>query len=56
MDITINDATQALEAASWCKSNNIKYKLEYWGWPSNTRYKFIFDRNRDLVLFSLKWA
>jgi hypothetical protein len=56
MNITINNAMQALEAASWCKSNKIDYKLEYWGWPGSTKYKFIFDCDQDLILFSLKWA
>lgn len=46
----------ATSAAEWCKFNNIDYRLEFWGWPGSTRYRFIFENDHDLVLFSLKWT
>lgn len=53
--IELNDPEQATKAAQWCKRNKIKYNLEYWGWPGNTRYRFIFNNDKDLALFTLKW-
>ena len=55
MNITIHNADQATAAASWCKRNKIDYKLEFWGWPGATRYKFFFSNDEDMMLFSLKW-
>jgi hypothetical protein len=52
----IIDPDQATRAASWCKRRKIDYKLEFWGWPQNTKYKFIFNNDKDLVMFSLKWV
>lgn len=52
----ICDADRATNAASWCKRNKINYDLEFWGWPGATKYRFIFDNDQDLVLFSLKWT
>lgn len=53
--VTILDADQATQAAQWCKRNRIDYNIEYWGWPSNTRYKFYFSDEKNLMLFALKW-
>ena len=51
----INNTEVALEASSWCKYNDIDYNIEYWGWPGNTKYKFIFKNDQDLIMFTLKW-
>lgn len=51
----LNDSETATRAATWCKRKKISYELEYWGWPGNTKYKFIFNNDKDLVMFSLKW-
>lgn len=55
MNIELKDVDQATQAAEWCKRNRINYDLEYWGWPGNTRYRFIFGTEEDLVMFALKW-
>lgn len=52
----ITSPDQATRAASWCKRHKIAYDLEYWGWPGQTKYKFIFEKDADLVMFSLKWT
>lgn len=52
----LKDSEIATRAATWCKRRKIDYKLEYWGWPQNTKYKFIFNSDEDLVMFSLKWV
>lgn len=52
----ICDADRATNAAYWCERNKINYDLEFWGWPCATKYRFIFDNDKDLVLFSLKWT
>lgn len=51
----INDPEVATQAAKWCKRNRIKYDIEYWGWPGKTNYKFIFNNNKQMMLFALKW-
>jgi hypothetical protein len=56
MSIELINPDIATQAAKWCKRRHMNYKLEFWGWPGATRYKFIFDNDNDLVLFSLKWA
>ena len=56
MNITIHNADQATAAASWCKRNKIDYKLEFWGWPGKTRYRFIFPEQKHLALFTLRWV
>lgn len=55
INIELKDVDQATQAAEWCKRNRINYDLEYWGWPGNTRYRFIFGTEEDLVMFALKW-
>ena len=52
----LTDPDRATRAASWCKRNRIQYNLEFRGWPGATKYRFIFDNDQDLVLFSLKWT
>jgi hypothetical protein len=52
----LSDPSSATSAATWCKRRKIDYKLEFWGWPQNTKYKFIFNNDKDLVMFSLKWV
>jgi hypothetical protein len=52
----IDNADQATRAAQWCKRNRITYNLEFWGWPGSTKYRFVFENDNDLVLFSLKWV
>jgi len=54
--VTIKDSLQATKAAQWCKRHHIKYKIDFLGWPGNTRYLFKFDDEKDLVLFSLMWV
>ena len=56
MTTTLTDPIKATDAAEWCKYNKINYQLEYWGWPGSTKYRFVFDNENDLVLFSLKWT
>jgi len=56
LSIVINDADQATRAAQWCKRNRITYNLEWQGWLSSTKYRFVFENDNDLVLFSLKWV
>lgn len=56
MNVNIINPDVATRAAKWCKRNRINYHLEYWGWPGSKTYKFIFERDQDLVLFSLKWT
>lgn len=56
LSTVITDADRATRAAKWCQRNRIEYDLEYWGWPSATRYRFKFMNDNDLVLFSLKWV
>lgn len=53
--VTIQDSSQATLAAQWCKRNGIKYDIDFLGWPGNTRYRFKFNNEKDLVIFSLKW-
>lgn len=52
----ITDADRATRAAQWCKRHRITYNLEFLGWPSSTKYRFVFENDNDLVLFSLKWV
>lgn len=54
--VTIQDSSKATQAAQWCKRNRIKYDIDFLGWPGNTRYRFKFNNEKDLVLFSLKWT
>lgn len=54
--IIINDSETATSAAIWCKKNKIDYNLEFWGWPGATKYRFVFNSERDLMMFSLRWA
>jgi hypothetical protein len=54
--IELTDSERATQAAQWCRRQRIPYELEYWGWPGNTRYRFIFSNSKHLTLFSLKWA
>jgi len=54
--VTVNKSETATAAAEWCKHNRIDYKIEYWGWPGSTIYKFCFNRDEDMMMFSLKWA
>lgn len=56
ISLMLDDSERATRAAQWCKRNRINYNLEYWGWPGNTKYKFIFKDDQDLMMFSLKWA
>ena len=56
ISLVLDNSERATQAATWCKRNQIDYDLEYWGWPSHTKYKFIFASHQDLVLFSLKWT
>lgn len=56
MNINIVDPAVATAAAEWCASNNVEYKLEFWGWPGSTVYKFLFEKELDMIVFSLKWA
>ena len=58
--ITLTDSDKATRAGAWC-INNIGYK--HWTinvpheavFTKNPRYEFTFTRNKDAVLFSLKW-
>jgi hypothetical protein len=52
----LTDSEIATRAAQWCKRNRITYNLEFWGWPGSTKYRFVFENDNDLVLFSLKWV
>lgn len=56
LSTVIIDPDRATRAAKWCKRNRIKYDLEYWGWPSHTKYTFKFTNDNDMLLFSLKWV
>lgn len=53
--VIIQDSEQATLAAQWCKRNRINYKIDFLGWPGHTKYRFKFDNDRDLVMFTLKW-
>lgn len=55
MNVNLSDPAVATKAAKWCKRNRIKYRLEYWGWPGVKKYKFLFDSESDMIMFSLKW-
>jgi hypothetical protein len=55
MHIELIDPDHATLAAQWCKRNYIPYKLEYWGWPGLKKYKFLFDTESDMMMFSLRW-
>lgn len=55
MHIELTSTDQATLAAKWCKRNRIPYDLEYWGWPSKTRYRFVFNQEEHMMLFALKW-
>ena len=55
MSVELLETERATLAAQWCQWHKINYDLEYLGWPSNTRYRFIFDTEEDLVMFTLKW-
>jgi len=55
MNVELKEPELATRAATWCKRNKIDYKLEFWGWPVATRYKFFFNNDEDMMLFSLKW-
>jgi hypothetical protein len=58
--ITLTDSNKATRAGAWC-INNIGYKHWTMTLPpeamfgNNTRYEFRFNREKDAVLFSLKW-
>lgn len=53
--VQIDDYIQATAAAEWCQQSKIDYRLEFCGWQSHCKYKFFFDSQTDLVIFSLKW-
>lgn len=55
-NLEIHDPDRATRAAQWCKRMKIDYKLEFWGWPGATRYRFLFNSEQDLIMFSLKWV
>ena len=56
MKISISDVGRAVDAAEWCKRNKINYNLECHGWPGPTIYKFEFQKEFDMMIFSLKWT
>lgn len=56
MRVTIHEPNQAQLAAEWCQENHIPFKIEFWGWPGSKIYKFVFQKDKDAMIFSLKWA